>query len=182
MGFPRQEYWSGLPFPPPGDLPDPGIKPSTLTSPALAGRFFTTEPPEEPWFEWGPPQTWGANSSLSLEEQLPTRGWETRHLIRSEFLFHWGVGGGLNGARETKPGFLFSPILSHEGMKTFDCFSLPVIPHTHPKVRIAQVCCLRRNWSHTSCLPNETGVVGVSWGDGRRSQDPHPTCREAAGR
>ena len=38
MGFPRQEYWSGLPFPPPGDLPDPGIKPE---SPALAGGFFT---------------------------------------------------------------------------------------------------------------------------------------------
>ena len=37
MGFPRQEYWSGLPFPSPGDLPDPGIKP---TSPALAGGFF----------------------------------------------------------------------------------------------------------------------------------------------
>ena len=40
MGFSRQEYWSGLPFPPPGDLPNSGIKPS---SPALAGRFFTTE-------------------------------------------------------------------------------------------------------------------------------------------
>jgi len=45
MGFPRQEYWSGLPFPSPGDLPDPGIKP---TSPALTGRFFTTEPPGKP--------------------------------------------------------------------------------------------------------------------------------------
>ena len=41
MGFPRQEYWSGLPFPPPGDLPDPGIKPASFVSPALAGRFFT---------------------------------------------------------------------------------------------------------------------------------------------
>ena len=39
MGLSRQEYWSGLPFPPPGDLPDPGIEPM---SPALAGRFFTT--------------------------------------------------------------------------------------------------------------------------------------------
>ena len=37
----RQEYWSGLPFPPPGDLPDPGIEPE---SPALAGAFFPTEP------------------------------------------------------------------------------------------------------------------------------------------
>ena len=42
MGFSRQEYWSGLPFPPPGDLPNPGIKPMTPVSPALAGRFFTT--------------------------------------------------------------------------------------------------------------------------------------------
>ena len=42
MGFSRQEYWSRLPFPTPGDLPDPGIKPTYLTSPELAGRFFTT--------------------------------------------------------------------------------------------------------------------------------------------
>ena len=44
----RQEYWSGLPFPPPGDLPDPGIEPASLASPALAGGFFTTLPPEKP--------------------------------------------------------------------------------------------------------------------------------------
>ena len=47
MEFSRQEYWSGLPFPTPGDPPDPGIKP---TSPALAGRFFTTELPGKPAF------------------------------------------------------------------------------------------------------------------------------------
>ena len=40
VGFPRQEYWSGLPFPPPGELPFPVIEPASLTSPALAGRFF----------------------------------------------------------------------------------------------------------------------------------------------
>ena len=40
MGFPRQEYWSGLLFPPPADLPNPRIKPR---SPTLAGRFFTAE-------------------------------------------------------------------------------------------------------------------------------------------
>ena len=39
-GFSRQEYCSGLPFPSPGDLPDPGIKPTSLMSPALSGRFF----------------------------------------------------------------------------------------------------------------------------------------------
>ena len=42
MGFSRQGYYSGLPFPSPGDLPDPGIKPAST---ALEGGFFTTEPP-----------------------------------------------------------------------------------------------------------------------------------------
>ena len=42
MGFSRQEYWSGLPFPTPGDLPDPRIEPVSLGSPALADRFFIT--------------------------------------------------------------------------------------------------------------------------------------------
>ena len=42
MGFSRREYWSGLPFLPPGDLPDPGIQSASLTSPASAGRFFIT--------------------------------------------------------------------------------------------------------------------------------------------
>ena len=41
-GFSKQEYWSGLPFPPPGDLPDPGIQPPTPVSVALAGEFFNT--------------------------------------------------------------------------------------------------------------------------------------------
>ena len=42
IGFSRQEYQSGLPFPPPGDLPNPGIEPRSLISPALVGGFFTT--------------------------------------------------------------------------------------------------------------------------------------------
>ena len=48
MGFPKQEYWSSLPFPLPGDLPLPGIEPTSPASPALAGRFFTTEIPGKP--------------------------------------------------------------------------------------------------------------------------------------
>ena len=48
MVFPRQEYWSGLPCPPPGDRPNPGIEPPSLLSPTLAGRLFTTEPPVKP--------------------------------------------------------------------------------------------------------------------------------------
>ena len=45
MGFPRQEYWSGFPFPSPGDLPHTGMEPE---SPTVAGGFFTTEPPGRP--------------------------------------------------------------------------------------------------------------------------------------
>ena len=50
MGFSRQEHWSGLPCPPPGDLPDPGTEASSCVSPALAGGFFTNR------------ATWGALS------------------------------------------------------------------------------------------------------------------------
>ena len=53
MGFPRQEYWRGLPFPTTEDLSDPGIKPVSLEAPASAGGFFITEPPGKPqaWFD-----------------------------------------------------------------------------------------------------------------------------------
>ena len=50
MGFSRQEYWSGLPFPTPGDLPDPGIEPKALLYPALAGGLFITAPPGKPTY------------------------------------------------------------------------------------------------------------------------------------
>ena len=55
MGFSRQEYWSGLPCPSPGDLPHPGIEPESLVTPALADGFFTTS------------ATW-ENLALSLEK------------------------------------------------------------------------------------------------------------------
>ena len=48
MGLPRQKCWSGLPFPPPGDLPEPGIEPTSFVSPVLADKFFTTEQPGKP--------------------------------------------------------------------------------------------------------------------------------------
>ena len=48
VGLLQQELWSGLLFPSPGDLPNPGIEPASLVSPALAGGFFTTEPPGKP--------------------------------------------------------------------------------------------------------------------------------------
>ena len=52
VGFPRQEYWSGLPFPSPENLPNSGIEPLSPASPALAGRFFTTEPSRDAQEIW----------------------------------------------------------------------------------------------------------------------------------
>ena len=51
MGFPRQEYWNGLPFPSLGNLPNPGIEATSRVSPELAGGFFTTSPPVKPDFQ-----------------------------------------------------------------------------------------------------------------------------------
>ena len=63
MGFPRQEYWSGLPFPSPGVVLDPGIEPG---SPSLAGGFFTTEPPGQLAHRIGPNLT-----PLTVPESQP---------------------------------------------------------------------------------------------------------------
>ena len=52
MGFPRQEYWNGLLFPSPGDLPNPGIEPESPVSPALADGVFMTEPLGKPMAEY----------------------------------------------------------------------------------------------------------------------------------
>ena len=59
MGFFRQEYWSGLSFPPPGDLPDPGIEPLPLMSSASAGRFFTTRAPWQSHSKTTQDGSWG---------------------------------------------------------------------------------------------------------------------------
>ena len=58
MGFSRQGYWRGLPLPTPGDLPNPGIKPVSLMSPALTGSFFTTSTIWEAFFVWWKPKLW----------------------------------------------------------------------------------------------------------------------------
>ena len=62
-GFSRQEYWSGPPCPPPKDLPNPGIKPKSLMSPALAGGFFTTS------------ITWEAQIRHSIIQILNSLSW-----------------------------------------------------------------------------------------------------------
>ena len=73
MGFPRQEHSIRLPFPTPGHLPDPGIKPTSLVSPALAGRFFTIVPPGKPVF-------------LTPHLYLAT---PTPHLLKTSCCFRW---------------------------------------------------------------------------------------------
>ena len=74
MGFPRHEYWSGLSCPPPGDPPNPGIKPTPTPVSCIAGEFFTAEPLEMPSVVlilgkiWTQAYTWGI---LCLEEESP---------------------------------------------------------------------------------------------------------------
>ena len=77
MGFSRQEYWSGLPFPPPGDLPKPE------TEPALAGRFFTTESPGKPLHvQWG---CQNRNSKITLQTRYI---FTSPHGSKEEYFFN----------------------------------------------------------------------------------------------
>ena len=69
IGFSRQECWSGLPHPPPGDLPNPGIKPMSLTFPASAGRFLTTSA------TWKALEKWGEGHLLYKNVKFVTFQW-----------------------------------------------------------------------------------------------------------
>ena len=81
MGFPRQEYWGGLPFPPPGDLPNPGIKPITLESAALAGGFLITS---TPWgLEGTDPKVRDREFPGSVIKNLPANAGDTETRVRS---------------------------------------------------------------------------------------------------
>ena len=79
MRFSRQEYWSWLPSPPPGDLPDPGIKSSSLMSPTLAGGFFTTS------------ATWEAPNQYSMASNA-SRDAEIQNLFKCEISLFLSVG------------------------------------------------------------------------------------------
>ena len=70
MGLSRHEYWSGLPFPSPGNLPDAGIEPASLMSPALAGGFFTTLPPGKPL-----PRSYSNEISMVLTQKQTYRSY-----------------------------------------------------------------------------------------------------------
>ena len=116
-GFPRQEYWSGLPFPSPGDLPDSGIK---LASPVLAGGFFTTEPLGKPiltitklqlqyWHDW----SWSSNTlatwcweRLRAGGEGSYRGWDGWMTSPSQWTWVWASS--RRWWRTGKPGMLQS--------------------------------------------------------------------------
>ena len=78
MGFSRDEYWSGLPCPPPGDLPNPGIEPESLMFPALAGRFFTTS------------ATWEAQ--ISKENEKKKKFFLRKKKVKKEKIWESGRG------------------------------------------------------------------------------------------
>ena len=96
MGSSRQEYWSGWPCPPPGVLPDPGIKPESLTSPALEGQFFTTS------------ATWEAPSLIIIPIKK-----NCTHLSR----LCWDLGRAWIKGRRLDPCFLFCPLFLHPRWK-----------------------------------------------------------------
>ena len=77
-GILRQEYWSGLAFPSPEDLPNPEIEPASLASPVLAGRLFTTELPGKEVPNWCPTDCPGGNSrnkARRAESEMPSTAW-----------------------------------------------------------------------------------------------------------
>ena len=98
-GFSRQEYWSGLPSSPPGDLPDPEMEP---TSPALAGRFFTTEPPGKPLLKCLP--THRRNAHLSKCTIIPGKNYAyiAIEILNKERLLTTRVTGGFLGNGESQ--------------------------------------------------------------------------------
>ena len=84
MGFSRQEYWSGLPFPTLGDLPDPGMKPVFLVSPKLAGGLFTTESPGKPHI-----LSYICTTAWSWLQSKEKIGWKKLHQTVNNWVFIW---------------------------------------------------------------------------------------------
>ena len=120
MGFSRQEHWSGLPCPPPRDLPNPGVKPASLTSPALADGFFTTRatcPFRAPPFtgrDWhGNKLSQQYNDKVPILKQVEdatrTKRKEARCLKRDQRAFSGG------GDRESQVGLWGHPTPQDEG-------------------------------------------------------------------
>ena len=92
MEFSRQEYWSGLSFSSPGDLPDPGIEPVSLVSLALASRFFTTVPPGKPpsLHQFSCVQLFATPWTAARQASLSITNSQSLHVHRVSDAIHWG--------------------------------------------------------------------------------------------
>ena len=134
VGFSKQEYWSGLPFPPPGDLPHPGTKPTSPTSPVLTGMFFNTVPSREnsPGSRHWDGVSLQRNCSLGNATGMSTcerkvkeaglgRGWILNSYWKFDRCQHykllWGQGGPLEWSK-VRPKwqaliFLYSPVIGY---------------------------------------------------------------------
>ena len=102
MGFPRQEYLNGLPFPSPGDLPDPEIKPVSLTSPALQVDSLPLKPPGKPSKQWWHmPVTQNGSMRVSPGVLVGTTEKETVSVaIQSQWDVNLELLGALSSSRE----------------------------------------------------------------------------------
>ena len=111
MEFPRQEYWSELPFHNPGDLSDPGIEPRSPVSLILAGRFFTTEPSRKPLLSLA--HNCVASFAYSLKHGLrPASGLENVEIIYISYP---------ETAQSTEHSLSFSPLLPNAERGSADC-------------------------------------------------------------
>ena len=133
MGFSRQKYWSGLPFSPPEDLPNPGIRPASLKSPALAGRFFTTS------------ATWEAQRKKKMRvkkgkhyRQSVTAQGRSGHFLMSQAC-NWGV-----TASEETPSFLKMAWENNSSMSVLILFISPLIEFekSHLAIFLSAIQCL----------------------------------------
>ena len=130
MGFPRQEYWSGLPFPPPGGFPNPGIKPVSPTL-ALTDRFITTEPLGK-CFDY---------TTCVLVTQSCSTPWTVAHQAPVSMEFsrqeYW------SGLPSSSPGDLPDPGIK-PGSPALQADSLPFEPRLHHRVCLFNVSTIQQ--------------------------------------
>ena len=117
MGFSRQDYWNGLPFPSPGDLPNPGIEPLSPVSPALAGRFFTFVSPGKP-----------CKRAVSVKGRM-----EIRSILGAEWMELWADSVSHHFSSIPSPVGTELPIFTAGALLPLACFSHQVYhpPHFH---------------------------------------------------
>ena len=132
MGFSRQEYWSGLPFPSPGDLPNPRMEP---TSPALIGRFFSTEPLGKP--KW--------TDRWALFSKLISQSSETHTYLGPHTLTH---------IPHTHTHPCTYPLHARTHVSRYPCFQAREHTYTHTPLLVCTPCPM-----HTFILEQDSRVL-----------------------